>query len=123
VTRVEFRFLRWVVWAPNGDSVSVALVHWDGTTLRTAQAPRRLSICHPAQRDVARATVGALLRRAKSAPRDNRGAEGLAELFSVREGAGGALNWGPILRDETRDAEKHFAAMAGGMRGEGLEKR
>lgn len=118
MTRVEFRFLRYVVWAAAGDSVSVALVHWDGATMRTAEAPKRLCVCRPAQRDVTRATIAALLRRAKAAPRENPHADGLGELFAVREGFGGALSWGPVVRSQTLDAEKHFAAMVRGMRGE-----
>src|SRR5689334_6733314 len=94
---VEFRFLQYVISHAGGDRITVALLHWDGSRLRVVHSLAGLAICEPAQRDVVRKTVAVLVRRAEelaeqldSDPRLNTG---LADLFPVREGLGGALYW------------------------------
>jgi hypothetical protein len=127
MTTVEFRLLQYIISHVGGDRITVALLHWDGAQLRVAHSLAGLAICDAGQRDVVRKTVEVLVTRAEelaeqmeTAPRLNTG---LADLFPVREGLGGALFWTPVVEIETADAEAHFAELGSSLRLGGEENR
>jgi hypothetical protein len=127
MTTVEFRLLQYVISHVGGDRITVALLHWDGARLRVAHSLVGLVVCDAAQRDVLRKTVEVLVSRAdelaeqmESTPRLNTG---LADLFPVREGLGGALYWTPVVEIETAAPEAHFAELASSLRLGGEENR
>ncbi len=127
MTTVEFRLLQYVISHVGGDRITVALLHWDGAQLRVAHSLTGLAICDATQRDVVRKTVEVLATRAEelaeqmeTTPRLNTG---LADLFPVREGLGGALYWTPVVEIETAAPEAHFAELASSLRLGGEENR
>lgn len=108
---VELRFLQVLLSPLTGDRVTVGLLHWDRTTLRTACAFRALPPWFAPSRADVEATVRALLEAAAQAGASSRDGPSLASL-PVHEGVGASLVWSPIARANTGDAAAHFAALA-----------
>lgn len=112
---VELRFLQVVASPLTGDRVTVGLVHWDGTTVRTACAFSALPPWFALGREDLESTVRALLRRAsRRSEKDQRARSllGLAEVAPVAEGLGASLVWSPVVRANTGNADAHFNAIA-----------
>lgn len=114
--RVEFRLLQLVLSHVSGDKLTLALVHWDGETLRVARSLAPLAVVEPAYRDGVRATAKEWIRRARKlaaeleADRQLR-LGGLRELFPVRQGLGAALLWTPLTIVQAADPEAHFVSL------------
>ncbi len=114
--RVEYRLLQYVLSHVGGDRVTVAVLHWDGAQLRcaTAHESRIAPLCSAKQRDIVLRTVRSLIRNAEEVGQElsSRGNlalnTGLADLFRVTEGRGGALLWAPVVAATTSDAQAHF---------------
>jgi hypothetical protein len=116
MAKVQFRFLQLVLSHVTGDKVSVALLHWDGETLRVASSLEPLAVCAPEQRSAIQATVKTFVSRAKQRARELSAEQkpldsGLADLFRVREGLGSALYWSPVAAVDTRGPADHFEAL------------
>lgn len=114
--RVEFRLLQLVRSHVSGDKLTLALVHWDGETLRVARSLAPLAVVEPAYRDGVRATAKEWIRRARELAAQLEAGrqlhlEGLGELFPVRQGLGAALLWTPLTSVQTADPEAHFASL------------
>jgi hypothetical protein len=116
-TRVEFRFLQLIVSPVSGDKLTLALVHWNGETLRVASSLEPLRTIQSArQKTTIRRTVKEWLEAlrsteptaAASPPDSPRATVGLAQLFPVREGLGGALFWSPVSGGKTNSPARHF---------------
>jgi hypothetical protein len=114
--QVEFRLLQLVISHVSGDKQTLALLHWDGVTLRVAGAAGALGVVEPVHRDAVRATAQAWIRRARHAasllgsnlePSDRS----LADVFPVRAGLGAALLWTPVTTFQVGDAAAHFDAL------------
>lgn len=112
---VELRFLHVLVSPVSGDRVTVGLMHWDGTTIRTACAFHALPPWFALGREDLESTVRALLRRAaKRSEKDPRARSmlGLSDAAPVAEGFGASLFWSPVVRAQTGDPEAHFGSVA-----------
>lgn len=114
--QVEFRLLQLVISHVSGDKQTLALLHWDGMTLRVADSVGPLPVVDPIHRDAVRATALEWIRRARrtassldtsAEPRARK----LADVFPVRAGLGAALLWTPVTTFQAGDAAAHFDAL------------
>jgi hypothetical protein len=114
--QVELRLLQIVLSHVSGDKRTLALLHWDGATLRVAESLGPIGVVDPVHRDAVRVTAEAWVRRARrtaqSLHADPQARDGgLADVFPVRKGLGAALLWTPVTTLETPDAAAHFDAL------------
>jgi hypothetical protein len=107
---VQFRLLQ-VMLRPIGDERrTVALLHWDGVSLRLALVTRQeLKSFGPLAEEVwpSLQTLVAALRPVLEGDASQR-ALGLDALHKVPEGLGSLLLWGPLRVGRTSDPQAHF---------------
>lgn len=111
---IEFRVLQLVTSHVAGDRVTLAVVHWDGSELRVAQSMRGLRFIEKAHHEGIKVAVSAVVKAAQNLARSMRNKStrplsvGLAHLFPVREGEGGALSFSPVMTSRTKHGKAHF---------------
>ena len=109
-TSVSFRFLRAVTNQITGDTTTVAVVQWDGATLKFDQDADVLG-SHPARGDVQK-VLRELQRVARTlAPNQARTDGGLDGAFPVDLTTGGVLRWSEKNKGLTPDPERHFSQL------------
>lgn len=115
MNKVEFRLFQLVLSHVSGDRVTLALLHWDGRTLRFASSEAGLKALSSGQRAAARHVLRDVMRRVRVEARKAAKAPaldlGLSHLFRVREGLGAALYWSPVTTLQTPFPEAHFASL------------
>lgn len=110
---VEYRLLQ-AVLNPLGDRTTLALVHWDGRTIRYALRPTV-----PRELEDARASARRTMRGLERTLNDRTEGQldfGLDELLPVRGGDATGVAWTTLRRGETRDPGAHFAEMTHALR-------
>ena len=110
MNKVQSRFLQVVLSAVSGDRITVGLVHWDRTRMRTASSFAALPHLPRDARKPIEDTVAALLRQAEAVTNqhDQMGLFDLADVMPVREGMGARLGWSEVRTARTSDADAHF---------------
>lgn len=115
MTKIEFRLLQVILSPVSGDRITLALLHWDGRTLRVTSSMAGLIACEPAHREGIRMAAEDIVRQAhRTSARVEKEPlldVGLAHVFPVREGLGAALYWTPITTLRSADAVAHFAEL------------
>lgn len=125
--KVEFRLFQLVLSHVSGDRVTLALLHWDGRTLRFASSEAPLKALSPDQRLAAREVLRDVMRKVRATSqrvaKKPRLDLGLAELFPVRQGFGASLYWSPVTAVRTDFAEAHFANLREELRLDSAQER
>lgn len=112
--RVEYRIHSATADVLGEERYPLALVHWDGKTLRLAVRQVLPSALAEQERALTR-SLKSLNRQVEalgSAPL----AQGLGELIDVRSGDGGGTQWSPVRVGSTDDPAAHFDELGRSLR-------
>jgi hypothetical protein len=112
MNRVEFRYYQCLLNPTTGDRVTIALVHWDGSSLRCAHSLKVLPHLPDEQRRLITRALRALEERVKLV--NEQGPEqgaAMQEVFRVREGLGSLLFWAELRGALTDAPAAHFAEL------------